>query len=72
MEKIGLPLLVLEGDCMDASIDPCSTVTKISSFVESLNLKKYGNLFGRILEGCKDAIFKNDHGCETCAIGAGM
>ncbi len=46
LEKIGMPLLVLEGDCMDASIDPCSTVTKISSFVEALNLKKYGNLFG--------------------------
>ncbi|MCQ2396075.1 MAG: 2-hydroxyacyl-CoA dehydratase [Lentisphaeria bacterium] len=51
LEKIGLPLLLLEGDCMDASIDPCSTVTKISSFVESLNLKKYGNLFGRLLNG---------------------
>ncbi len=49
LEKIGLPLLVLEGDCMDASIDPCSTVTKITSFVEALNLKKYGNLFGRLL-----------------------
>jgi hypothetical protein len=46
LEKIGMPLLVLEGDCMDASIDPCSTVTKISSFVEALNMKKYGNLFG--------------------------
>ena len=50
LEKIGLPLLILEGDCMDASIDPCSTVTKITSFVESLNLKKYGNLFGRLKE----------------------
>ncbi|MBR4613903.1 MAG: 2-hydroxyacyl-CoA dehydratase, partial [Kiritimatiellae bacterium] len=49
LEKIGLPLLILEGDCMDASIDPCSTVTKLASFVESLNLHKYGNLFGRIL-----------------------
>ncbi len=49
LEKIGLPLLILEGDCMDASIDPCSTITKISSFVESLNLKKYGNLFGRLI-----------------------
>ena len=53
LEKIGLPLLILEGDCMDASIDPCSTVTKITSFVESLNLKKYGNLFGRL----KDELF---------------
>ncbi|NLG12813.1 MAG: hypothetical protein GX561_01245 [Lentisphaerae bacterium] len=48
LESIGLPLLTLEGDCMDASIDPCSTVTKIASFVESLNLKKFGNLFGRL------------------------
>ncbi len=51
LENIGLPLLILEGDCMDASIDPCSTATKIASFVESLNLKKYGNLFGRLLPG---------------------
>ena len=43
-----MPMLALEGDCMDASIDPCSTTTKIASFVESLNLKKYGNLFGRM------------------------
>ena len=48
LEKIGLPLLTLEGDCMDASIDPCSTSTKIVSFVEALNLKKFGNLFGRV------------------------
>ena len=51
LEKIGLPLLILEGDCMDASIDPCSTVTKISSFIEALNFKKYGNLFGKTLGG---------------------
>ena len=49
LENIGLPLLMLEGDCMDASIDPCSTATKIASFVESLNLHKYHNLFGRLL-----------------------
>lgn len=47
MEEAGVPLLMLEGDCMDASIDPCSTVTKIESFVEALNLKRYGNVFGR-------------------------
>ena len=47
MEEIGLPLLMLEGDCMDASIDPCSTVTKIASFVEAMNLKRYGNIFGK-------------------------
>ena len=49
LEKLGIPLLALEGDCMDASIDPCSTVTKISSFVEALNLKRYGNLFGKLM-----------------------
>ena len=48
LAEIGTPLLTLEGDCMDASIDPCSTVTKISSFVESLNLKRYGNIFGKV------------------------
>ena len=48
LDAIGTPLLTLEGDCMDASIDPCSTVTKIASFVEALNLKRYGNIFGRI------------------------
>lgn len=48
LEKIALPLLTLEGDCMDASIDPCSTGTQIASFVEALNLKRYNNLFGKI------------------------
>ena len=47
LEEVGVPLLVLEGDCMDASIDPCSTVTKIAAFVEALNEKRCGNLFGR-------------------------
>ena len=47
LDSIGCPLLALEGDCMDASIDPCSTVTKISSFVEALNLSRYGNIFGK-------------------------
>ncbi len=46
LDAIGVPLLALEGDCMDASIDPCSTVTKIASFVEALNFKRYGNIFG--------------------------
>ena len=49
LEKLGVPLLMLEGDCMDASIDPCSTVTKIASFVEALNLKRYGNIFGNVM-----------------------
>ena len=47
LDEIGTPLLTLEGDCMDASIDPCSTITKIASFVEALNLKRYGNIFGK-------------------------
>jgi len=48
LDSVGVPLLTLEGDCMDASIDPCSTVTKISSFVEALNLNRYGNIFGKV------------------------
>ncbi len=48
LEKIGLPLLTLDGDCMDPTIDPCSTLTKIKSFVEALNGKKYGNIFGKV------------------------
>ena len=50
LDSIGVPLLALEGDCMDASIDPCSTTTKISSFVEALNLNRYGNIFGKVKE----------------------
>ena len=46
LDSVGVPLLTLEGDCMDASIDPCSTVTKIAAFVEALNLKRTGNIFG--------------------------
>ena len=49
LEAKGVPLLTLEGDCMDVSIDPCSTVTKIASFVEALNLKRYGNIFGKVV-----------------------
>ena len=48
LEEMGLPMLALEGDCMDASIDPCSTVTKISAFVEALNMKRHGNIFGKV------------------------
>jgi benzoyl-CoA reductase/2-hydroxyglutaryl-CoA dehydratase subunit BcrC/BadD/HgdB len=47
LDAEGVPLLTLEGDCMDASIDPCSTTTKIASFVEALNLNRYGNIFGK-------------------------
>ena len=48
LDEVGLPLLTLDGDCMDPTTDPCSTLTKISSFVESLNSSKYGNMFGRM------------------------
>ncbi len=44
--KARIPLLVLDGDCMDQTVDPCSTFTKISAYVEALNEKKYGNIFG--------------------------
>ena len=50
LDLIGLPLLTLDGDCMDPTTDPCSTTTKISAFIESLNMKKYGNIFGRCTE----------------------
>jgi benzoyl-CoA reductase/2-hydroxyglutaryl-CoA dehydratase subunit BcrC/BadD/HgdB len=41
-----IPLLVLDGDCIDSTIDPCSTFTKVSAYVEALNQRKYGNIFG--------------------------
>ncbi len=46
LNKAAIPLLVLDGDCIDPTIDPCSTYTKVSAYVEALNLKKYGNIFG--------------------------
>jgi activator of 2-hydroxyglutaryl-CoA dehydratase/benzoyl-CoA reductase/2-hydroxyglutaryl-CoA dehydratase subunit BcrC/BadD/HgdB len=46
LNKTSASLLVLDGDCVDQSIDPCSTSTKISAYVEALNEKKYGNIFG--------------------------
>ena len=51
LKKINLPLLRLDGDCMDQTTDPCSTFTKVSAFVESLNEKKYGNIFGPLTTG---------------------
>ena len=48
LTQAAVPLLVLDGDCVDTTIDPCSTETKISAYVEALNLKKYGNIFGRL------------------------
>ena len=46
LQTIGTPLLVLDGDCLDETIDPCSTNTKVRAFIESLNQKKFGSLFG--------------------------
>lgn len=46
LRKVGVPVLVLDGDCIDPTIDPCSTYTKVSAFVEALNRHKYGNIFG--------------------------
>ncbi len=51
LNKAAIPLLVLDGDCVDTTIDPCSTETKISAYVEALNEKKYGNIFGPLKKG---------------------
>ena len=50
LNQAAVPLLVLDGDCVDTTIDPCSTETKISAYVEALNEQKYGNIFGRLKE----------------------
>ena len=47
---IQVPVLVLDGDCMDETIDPCSTKTKIRAFTEALNMKKFGVLFQTAIE----------------------
>jgi predicted CoA-substrate-specific enzyme activase len=46
LRRVHVPLLVLDGDCIDETTDPCSTYTKVSAFVEALNQKKHGNIFG--------------------------
>ena len=46
LQAIGVPLLVLDGDCLDETIDPCSTNTKVRAFIEALDRKKFGSLFG--------------------------
>ncbi len=46
MSAINIPVLVLDGDCLDETTDPCSTLTKVSAFTEALNTKKFGNIFG--------------------------
>lgn len=48
LTEIGVPFLVLDGDCIDPTIDPCSTFTKVQSFIEVLNHKKFDNYFGKI------------------------
>ena len=48
LNKAAIPLLVLDGDCVDPTIDPCSTETKISAYIEALNEQKYGNIFGAL------------------------
>ncbi len=50
LTKAGIPLLVLDGDCMDSTIDPCSTYTKVNAYVEALNSKKHQNIFGQSLD----------------------
>jgi len=47
LRPAGIPLLVLDGDCVDPTIDPCSTYTKITAYVEALNQKRFGNIFGK-------------------------
>ena len=42
--KINVPVLVLDGDCMDETIDPCSTKTKVRAYIEALNMRKFGTL----------------------------
>jgi benzoyl-CoA reductase/2-hydroxyglutaryl-CoA dehydratase subunit BcrC/BadD/HgdB len=48
LQTIGVPLLVLDGDCLDETIDPCSTTTKVRAFIEALNMRKSGSLFGDV------------------------
>jgi len=46
LRKSGYPTLFLEGDCLDETRRPSSTLTKVQAFVEQLNQKSYGNIFG--------------------------
>lgn len=46
LNKELVPMLVIDGDCMDPTVDPCSTYTKINAYCEALNFRKYGNMFG--------------------------
>jgi len=56
LQTIGVPLLVLDGDCLDETIDPCSTNTKVRAFIESLNRKKFGSLFGECSRHSRDFV----------------
>ena len=42
----GIPVLVMDGDSVDPTIDPCSSATKLRAFVESLNKQRTGSIFG--------------------------
>ncbi|MBU0754067.1 MAG: 2-hydroxyacyl-CoA dehydratase family protein [Planctomycetes bacterium] len=46
MRKCGYPVLFLEGDRLDKTRRPSSTITKVQAFVEQLNKMRYGNIFG--------------------------
>ena len=46
LAQVPVPLLQLDGDCVDPTIDPCSTYTKINAYVEGLNIQRFGNPFG--------------------------
>lgn len=46
LRKSGYPILILEGDCLDETRRPSSTLTKVQAFVEQLNQRSFGNIFG--------------------------
>ncbi len=46
LRRSGYPTLFLDGDCLDDTRRSSSTITKVQAFVEQLNLKRYGNIFG--------------------------
>ena len=50
LAHVPVPLLQLDGDCVDPTIDPCSTYTKINAYVEGLNVQRFGNPFGAVEE----------------------
>ena len=52
--KLQIPVLVLDGDCMDETIDPCSTKTKVHAFTEALNMNKFGVLFQSPMDMAED------------------